>query len=87
MNILCERKKQTTDTYTFKINQGGELGIKLKGDRGIHAPVKIVFIDGRLSEVTVPDDFADVLSQWLVMGEVAKMIADIEASYNAPQAG
>ena len=79
MRALYRRMITTTDTYTYTVNQGGELNIRSSndGDR----KVTIVFKDEKL--VSVDHNLGDfcLRSNWYVYKGIAEEIERIEADY------
>ena len=79
MNILYGGEKIVKDTYKYRINQGGELDIKVSN--GINEYVLIVFIDGKLDSVCHSLGNSDLRSNWHVYGAIAEKIKEIENKY------
>lgn len=81
MRLLYDPEKQTTDVYTFKVNQGGPLNIRVSngGDRNI----KITFVNGRLESVEHNLGDFNLRSNWHIFGAVAEKISEIEAGYGS----
>ena len=81
MNILYNKTSQRVDHYTYTVNQGGELDIKLP-DTG-KQEVLIEFKDGKFNGVflTMGYGHASNRSFWYVMGSIAEEIARLEQQY------
>ena len=69
--LLYDKQKHTTDTYTYQINSGGELGVK---ETGI---ITIVSIDGKFDHVKF--GFAAPYSRngWRILAAIEKEIESI----------
>lgn len=83
MNILYDRKVFQEETFTYKINQGGELDIKVSNGTDRH--VVIVFSDKKFSHVHFVTGGEFDRSTWHIFGAIAKEIERIESDYNAPK--
>ena len=79
MNVLYNELRSTVDTYTFTINQGGELYLKVSN--GSDRNISIVFTNGRLSEVIHNLHGFDLRSDWYVLGAIASKITELEERY------
>ena len=84
MNILYGEKQENTQEFSYKINSGGELNLKLSN--GSDKKVVIVFINNKFvsAECDITGDFIGTRSYWHVMGAIAKKITELEEMLNAP---
>lgn len=79
MQLLYGCKKIHEDTYEFKINQGGNLNIRVSNESDRH--VSIVFINGKLESVRHNLGDFDLRSNWHVYGAISEKIKELEAKY------
>lgn len=67
-DAACEQRH----TYTFKINGGGELGVKESGQ------VTITFKDGRFESASFPFSGTYTRNGWRILADIESKICDIE---------
>lgn len=67
-DAVCEQRH----TYTFKINGGGELGVKESGQ------VTITFKDGRFESASFPFSGNYTRNGWRILADIEQKISDIE---------
>lgn len=81
MNILYKEEKSTHDCYTFSINHGGVLDLRVSNGSPRH--VTIHFLNGKFDRVesNIEEGFLETRSGWHVKGAIAEKIKEIEARY------
>ncbi len=80
MDVLFDEKLKRRDTYVFQVNRG------VKGIETPSSPclVKIIFLNGALLGVEIPDEEVFPLrSLWHVKQAITERIAEIENRYKA----
>ncbi len=93
MRILYDRECAKRDTYTYRINRGGELRLfmdpmeqdvedtNIPDRTGEMGTVQIVFVNGYFQEAHVPFRGKWTRSAWHVLGAVSEEITRLEAQY------
>lgn len=83
MDILYGEQKNTVETYTYTINQGGELDIKVSNDSS--RIVSITFVNNvfQKAEHNIEGSFVGTKSHWYVLGAISAKIKELEDSYKA----
>lgn len=84
MNILYDREHESRDIYTYKINQGGDLGLYYDGDSLV---ITIEFRNRKFYSATNPNwsAFSKGRSYWHVSAAIATEIARLESVYQEPR--
>jgi len=87
MNILYGETEKITQEFSYKINSGGELYLKVSN--GSDRQVVITFVNNKFvsAEFNIADGFIGTRGYWHVMGAISKTISVLEEMINAPKAG
>ena len=79
MNILYDEEKEQVEKYTYTVNQGGDLDIRVSNGSNRH--VTIIFVNGELKSVDHNLGDFNLRSNWHVYGAIAEKIVYLEDSY------
>ena len=83
MLILYDENRKTHDIFSYTINRGGKIRLKVSNvsDRS----VTITFVNGRFNNVEhdLVGDWVGTRSYWHVMGGIAEKIAELEKRFSA----
>lgn len=85
MEILYQPKKTKLEVFSYTINKGGELNIRVSN--GSDRTVSISFEDEKFKGVEHNLGEFNERSNWHVFGAIAKKIDDIESNYMNKEAG
>ena len=85
MRLLYGEQKEKTEVFTYTVNQGGELHIKVSN--GSERQVQIVFKNEKVSHVDhdIDEAFSIERSYWHVMRAIADKIEELEGNYKVPK--
>ena len=85
MNILYNKTEKIKQEFSYKINSGGELYLKVSN--GSDRQVVITFVNNKFISVDfdITGDFIGTRSYWHVMGAISKEITDLEEMLSAPK--
>jgi len=82
MEILYNQRRQRIDHYTFELNQGGELGLRLSmQDVQPDRCCKITFMNGKFHVVEFPFKGLYTRSHWYYLKAIAEKIEELEKEY------
>lgn len=86
MNILYDKTTNSEDRHTFKVNQGGEINLRVSNGSG--REVTIIFRNRKFHAVEWNIDeetWGKTRSAWWVRGAIAAKIKELEDYYDAPK--
>ena len=85
MNILYNKTEKITQEFSYKINSGGELYLKVSN--GSDRQVVVTFVNNKFVSVDfdITGDFIGTRSYWHIMGAISKLIIDLEEMLSAPK--
>jgi len=81
LNILYNEEKTQTDVYRYKVNQGGDLNIKVSN--GSDRFITITFVNGKFESARSDLGDFDSRSNWYVFGGIAEQIKKLEKTYDS----
>lgn len=83
MNVLYGEQKNTVETYSYTVNSGGHLDIKVSN--GSSRTVTITFVNGKFekAENNIGGSFIGTRSHWHVLEAISAKISELEAGYRA----